>query len=573
MTTIFKSIKWKNLLSTGNVWTEVDLTRSPTTLIVGKNGSGKSTILDALTFCYFGKPFRNINKPTLINSINNRDMVVEGVFSIGQKEYRVVRGIKPNIFEIYCNGQLLNQDAKAKDYQDILEKTLLKMNFKSFTQIVILGAASFTPFMQLKAADRREIIEDLLDIQIFSLMNVVARQKLSEIKVSLDQAQVEMEKLDIRIASINQMITEIKQNNQNKIEQNEAEIAANLEACDEIQKVIDELEAEIESREKDLQKELSVREKIEQMEVLEVKIKSNLRRYQNELQFYTSNDNCPTCHQNLDMSFKDSMVKTRNEKIVEIETGVAELNSKLSALRDRWNKAQSILTEITDGRNEIKIKRNTIDSIQKYNDKLKKENVNLSKKNKITTDFDRDLKNFEQEKLNYMETIKRDEENRYYYELSLSLLKDNGIKTKIVKQYIPIINKLINKYLTAMDFFVNFNLNENFEESIKSRHRDDFAYENFSEGEKQKIDLALLFTWRAVAKMKNSVSTNILLLDEVFDSSLDSNATEELLKILSALGSDTNLFVISHREDLLFDKFRSSIKFEKVNDFSRIVGG
>jgi len=559
------------MLSTGNVFTEFDLTRSNNTLIVGENGSGKSTILDALAFCYFGRPFRDINKPTIINSINNKECVVEGTFSVGKKRYRVVRGIKPNIFEIYCNDALLNQNAKAKDYQEILEKTILKMNFTSFTQIVALGAASFIPFMQLDAGQRRKIIEDLLDIHIFSAMNIVAKQKLSEIKTRMSSYSNELDKIDFKTKSINQTIAEISSNNQDKIDLNIREIESNNTEIAENQKEIADYKKKIKELEEAIVSDNELSEEKNKMVVFNAKLENNIDKLKKESEFYEKNDKCHTCHQDIEESFKKKVIDRNSEKIKEFTDGIKGLNKKLKETQkelDQIKETQKKLNSVRMSLSTVEAKTNNLIS---NNKKLEIENARLGKKTDLTTDFEKELTKLAKDRKNYQAQMTKDEDDRYYYDIALSLLKDNGIKTKIIKQYIPIINKLINKYLASMNFFVNFNLDENFEETIKSRHRDIFSYENFSEGEKQKIDLALLFTWRAVAKMKNSVSTNLLILDEVFDSSLDSNATDDLLKILSTLGSETNLFVISHREDLLFDKFRSCVTFAKKNNFSSMV--
>lgn len=567
----FHTIRWKNLLSTGNTFTEIQLDRSTNTLIVGTNGSGKSTILDALCFSLFGKPFRKINKPNLLNSINNSDGVVETEFSIGSKKYKVIRGIKPNIFEIYCNGVLLNQDAKARDYQEFLEKSILKFNFKSFTQIVILGSASFVPFMQLSAGDRRNIIEDLLDIQIFSSMNNVIKEKTSILRDNISKSASDIGLVESKIEMQEENIKDHKRQNttmidslQKQIDENRENIITDTDKNTNLQKEIAELQLLIGDKQ-------TIETKVRKLSQIQGKIESNIEKVNNEIEFYDHNDNCPTCRQILAGEFKEKQICEINQKKQKFESGIKEVLEETSKLTERLNEISTINSKIS-----------------KLNNEVIKHNSNISAYNRAIATAERQIKELSQEKGNIndqmekLEIFKKDLEvlnkthaelinERHYYDYASSLLKDNGIKTKIIKQYLPIINKSVNKYLTAMGFFVNFSLNENFEETIKSRHRDEFSYANFSEGEKQKIDLALLFTWRHIARLKNSTNTNLLILDEVFDSSLDGEATELLMNVLNEMNTDTNIFVISHKGDQLFDKFRSIIKMEKKNNFSQVT--
>jgi DNA repair exonuclease SbcCD ATPase subunit len=567
---LFTKIRWKNFLSTGNAFTEIDLTRSTNTLIIGQNGAGKSTILDALTFGLFGKPFRKINKPQLLNSINNANAVVEIEFTIGKKKYKVVRGMKPNIFEIYCDNVLVNQDAKAKDYQEHLEKFIIKLNYKSFTQVVVLGSASFVPFMQLSAADRRTIIEELLDIGIFSSMNVLLKNKLSSLK---DQQRDNDYNQKLIIEKINlqkQNIEENKKNHLVEIDKKLKEVADNDAYVNKVTKDIKLIQKHIEQLTNKIVDESSVKNKNTKILTLQSKFGDSVRKLDKEISFYEMNDNCPTCHQNITTETKEKNISEKKSKISEIKDAKQKLEIELSNVETRLNEIVNIQKHISDHNSEI-VKLNTqVTSINKYNAKVLKEIEEL--KNRSTSD---DVDNEKLVALNaeYGSTKYLAEQlsiDKQYYEFASTLLKDTGIKTKIIKQYLPVMNKLINKYLTAMDFFVNFNLNENFEETIKSRHRDEFSYASFSEGEKMRIDLALLFTWRQVAKMKNSVNTNLLILDEVFDSSLDGVGTEEFLKLLNSLDTKTNVFVISHKGDQLFDKFRTIIRFTKKNNFSQI---
>ncbi len=568
---IFQKVRWKNFLSTGQAFTEINFQKSPNTLIIGHNGAGKSTILDALCFGLFGKPFRKINKPQLLNSINQQACVVEIEFAIGKKNYKVVRGIKPNVFEVYLEDKLLDQDAKAKDYQEFLEKFILKINYKSFTQVVILGSASFVPFMQLSPADRRAIIEDLLDIGIFSSMNGIVKEKMSSIKDISTKNKYEMDLTSERINFQKQSIEEHRNRNDEEIAKKKAEIASSIDQNFRLQRDIELIQKHIDVLQKKIQDKVSVEKKSKKLLQLESKIETNIKKNEKDIAFYEEHDNCPTCKQIIDGEFKSEQVTERKSKVTTQREGLAEISTEIAKANQRIEEIHSIIKHISSHNNEIVKHNSTISAVHKFVDKLQKEVEALSThKDSIESSNDklRELK----EELGLL--VKKQEElsiEKQYYEFAGSLLKDTGIKTKIIRQYLPIMNKLINKYLTAMDFFVNFNINENFEETIKSRHRDEFSYANFSEGEKMRIDLALLFTWRQIAKLKNSTNTNLLILDEVFDSSLDGVGTEEFLKLIHEMGTDTNVFVISHKGDQLFDKFRSIIKFEKHNNFSRIA--
>lgn len=567
----FQTIRWKNILSTGNTFTEVKLDKSPNTLIIGHNGAGKSTILDALCFVLFGKPFRKINKPNLLNSINNREGLVEVEFNIGQKRYKVIRGIKPNIFEIYCNDVLVNQDAKAKDYQEHLEKFILKLNYKSFTQVVILGSASFVPFMQLSAADRRAIIEDLLDIQIFSSMNTIVKEKMSEIKDKNLKTSYDVKLTEEKIELQRQNIEDHKKHNDKEIERKQAEIIESQNQIQTLESDIQKIQHHVLVLQKKIQDHPSVGKKSKGLLQLEAKMETNIKKIEKDILFYEQNDNCPTCRQTLADSFKDDQIRERNDKRKQLANGIEEIGREIAKVNARIEEINKIQKHITEHNNEVVKHNSTISAINKYITKMNQEITLLSHTKNNLVEENTKLKELVEQLNSLLKVQESLAVEKQYYEYAATLLKDTGIKTKIIKQYLPIMNKLINKYLSAMDFFVNFNINENFEETIKSRHRDEFSYANFSEGEKMRIDLALLFTWRQIAKLKNSTNTNLLILDEVFDSSLDTVGTEEFLKLLQDMGQDTNVFVISHKGDQLFDKFRSVIKFEKKNNFSRIA--
>ena len=566
---LFKHLRYKNLLSTGNVFTEIVLNNSKTTLIVGKNGSGKSTILDALTFAFFGKPFREINKPQLLNTITDKGALVEVEFSIGSVEYMIRRGIKPNIFEVYQNGTLLNQSAEMKDYQEILEKQILKLNYKSFCQVIILGSATFLPFMQLSKGSRREIIEDLLDLQIFTVMNSVLKTKILANTEQLNFVTSEQKILEEKLKLIKQHLLE-KQNSNDKI-------------IDEKKNLIEETKLEVESlnsknatlvlellKLKDsIKDENSVNKKVSQLSQLKHKIEAKTALLFTDIEFFEKHDGCPTCKQEIEESFKLDTLNNKRSEIEQIECGLQELVKQHDELSERLSEILNIRSSITSLTMDQYNIQNKIETLIKYIKQLDKEITSISVAQ--TVDYSSKMTKLELELKEVTNKYNELIENKQYHAAAASLLKDNGIKAKIIKQYIPIINKLINKYLSSLDFFVQFELDEEFNETIKSRFRDKFSYASFSEGEKMKINLAILFTWRAVAKLRNSASTNLLIMDEVLDSSLDSDATEEFLKILLQLTEDNNTFIISHKTDQISDKFEKILKFEKKQNFSRIA--
>jgi DNA repair exonuclease SbcCD ATPase subunit len=567
---LFRNVRWKNLLSTGNYFTEINLSNTANTLVVGENGSGKSTMLDALCFGLFGKPFRDINKPQLLNSINNKDCVVEVEFDTGNKSYKIRRGIKPNIFEIFCNGELLNQEAASRDYQEFLEKFILKLNYKSFTQIVILGSASFTPFMQLKAADRREIIEDLLDIQIFSTMNGLVKERLSSNKEHTADKKHEIDLVQQKYDMQKKHIEELKQNNEDKVNEYVTEISCHNDTISSLLSNVATLTAETEELQLVVASKIETEAKVKKITKLESQIESNLSKFRKDISFFQSHDDCPTCRQAIASSFKEEELGNLSTKVTECEHGLSELEKKLLEEQNKLNSINETQKLINQKQVEIATANTTINETNKMIARLQKL-IDELKNSKVVTDLEEQRLKELKDSLSILQSNLKDLiEEKSYYEAASALLKDSGIKTKIVKQYLPVINKLVNKYLASLDFFVNFNLDESFKETIKSRHRDEFTYNNFSEGEKQRIDMALMLTWRAVAKLKNSSNTNLLILDETFDSSLDSNGTEELMKILHML-EGVNLFVISHKGDILQDKFANVIRFTKEKNFSRIV--
>ena len=566
---IFKQVRYKNFLSTGNVFTEIPLNENATTLIVGENGAGKSTFLDAITFALFGKPFRNINKPQLVNSINEKDCIVEIEFSISKKNYKIIRGIRPNVFEIYVDGELLNQDARAKDYQDQLEKLILKMNYKSFTQIVILGSTNFTPFMQLSAYDRRAVIEDLLDIQIFSAMNVVVKSKLSNLKEEASKIKIQIDNTKDKIELHKKHLDELKKNTKEIVDAKKLEVKENLEQLDTLKTESDSLNDGIDKLLTDIQDEDLTSKRFNKLNNLEAKIEGNIQKLEKDIEFYSDHSTCPTCDQAINN--KEEKVHTCNTKITELNDGLKKLKEESDAVLERINTIKSTQKQITQLQQDLV--RNTTSSkqIRNYIKKLEKEIEDIESKPAMSDEFKAQSKELLNALQAFNEKRKEVSENTQNYDIVAQLLKDGGIKSKIIKQYVPIINKLVNKYLAAMDFFVNFNIDEEFKETIKSRHRDDFSYENFSEGEKKRIDLALLFTWRSVAKLKNSVNTNLLIFDEVFDGSLDINGTEEFMKLINMMNENTNIFVITHKTDQMVDKFKHTIRFGKVKNFSQVI--
>ena len=564
----FEIIRWKNFLSTGNVFTEVPLNKNSNTLIIGDNGAGKSTILDALTFGLFGRPFRSVNKAQLINSINQGGTVVEIEFSIGNKKYIVKRGIKKNFFQIYLDGSLLNQDASVRDYQEFLEKTVLKLNYKSFTQIVLLGSSTFIPFMQLKSKHRREVVEEILDIQIFSLMNMLLKQKLKnnaeEIRDIEYKSSLTEEKIDLQ----DNYIDEMKKNKDKSLKEKTILFASNQEEIHKRQDKVNLSENTNIELIKQISDSDSIKSKYQKLQSIKSTLNEKHRAHSSTINFFETNEDCPTCQQHISELFKTDIIKTKVKDTDKISKGLSELKDELEKYKERQKEIVEVANNIREHEVQIAKDNESILQLEKFNSTLQSEIDQLQHADVNKNDYEK-LGELKTSLINLKEQKSKLIEDKTYSETAKNMLQDTGIKTKIIKQYLPIMNKLINTYLTSMEFYVNFTLDESFEETIKSRYRDDFSYSSFSEGEKMRIDLALLFTWRAVAKMKNSANTNLLILDEIFDSSLDNTGTDEFLKILNTLGNE-NVFVISHKQDALADKFRSTVKFEKIKNFSHM---
>jgi DNA repair exonuclease SbcCD ATPase subunit len=566
----FKQVRWKNLLSSGNKFTTIELDRSSTTLILGENGAGKSTLLDALCFGLYGKGFRNLKKELLVNSVNGKELLVEVDFEVGKKKYKVIRGTRPNRFELYLGKTMLNQDASVRDYQDHLEKNILKMSHRSFTQVAILGSANFTPFMQLKAKDRRKLVEDLLDISIFSTMRDILRKKVQSHKIEIKDTDHEVEILEERISGLTEQLNALQKNRDEQIGKYESTVKETENNIANLMEKVDEKTQNVVEKESTITNKSTTESKLKQIVELEKQLEATRKKANTDIEFYENNDNCPTCKQGLDHEHKKKHIEEKQNKISEIKTAMSTLDKQVSELRDEIDRINEVQHQINEVQREIGLLQTEVTSNQKYIHKLNGQIKELSKnisgddsvQNRLTSNED-DL-----DKLHAKQkTLK---ERGHYFELAQLLLKDEGIKSKIIKQYVPVMNKMITKYLASLEFYVGFELDENFEETIKSRFRDVFKYDNFSQGEKMRIDLALLFTWRSVARMKNSVNTNLLILDEVFDSSLDAQGTDDFLRLLNTLSEKTNAFIISHKGDQLYDKFEEVIKFEKYKNFSRI---
>ena len=567
----FKKIRYKNFLSTGQQFIEIDLDLSPTTLVVGNNGAGKSTMLDAMCFGLFAKPFRAVKKDQLVNTINEKDCLVEVEFIIGKKQYKIIRGIKPNIFEIWCNGDMLNQDAAVRDYQKHLEQHILKLNFRSFTQVVILGNASFVPFMQLRARHRREVVEEILDIEIFSKLNLMFREKQKAQDETIKQADFNFQLLDGKIATQQKHIDDISNTNKDTVNLKQVAITNSETDIENYEEDIARVKREITGLQTEILDQTKVTNKHGKLTSMEAKLENTCIKHKKELKFFQSHDDCPTCQQSIDEAFKKATIVVKEAKVVELELGMEQIDNAIQTSQKKLDKINQTVVAIREKELLINRYETSISEIEKYKSKIQKEVDDLSDEKFSTGVATGELNQLQEQLTEAGKSKLKHKEEKVYIDTARHLMQDTGIKTKIIKQYLPIMNQYINKNLADMDFFVNFSLDEEFNETIKSRHRDDFQYHSFSEGEKLRIDLAILFTWREIAKLKNSTNTNLLILDEIFDSSLDTAGTDEFMRILYRTMSKENVFVISHKGDTLIDKFPRVMKFEKYKNFTRMA--
>ena len=566
---IFKKIRYKNFLSTGNQPIEIELGKSPTTLVIGQNGSGKSTLLDALCWALFNKPFRIIKKEQMINTINNSDCEVEIEFDVGTKQYRVKRSVKPNLFEIYENGQLLNQNASSIDYQKYLEHNIMKLNYRSFIQVVILGSSSYEPFMKMKARYRRDVVEEILDVKVFTQMDLILRDQQGQLSKEVLDVKHKCDLLETKYETEMKHFKSLSQLNTNDIDDKKLQLE-NLKISKQNYTIkIDNLNKSIEDYNTELEGKEEADNKLKQLLKLETKIEQNIDTSNKSIKFFAENDTCPVCTQSIDRSFREQKGEQLHKKCAELETGIKKLTSEIDKVEERINNFGAISKKLSDLYVDIAKVNTSLEELNNYSDRIHQEILQLENKQTDSKQIATDLQQLKEE----LETCKLSTDKivnqKKYVDILREVLSDKGARGHIIKKYVPIINNLINEHLQAMDFFVSFHLDEEFNETVKSRHRDTFNYNSFSEGEKLRIDLAILFTWRTIAKMKNSVNTNLLILDEIFDSSLDQQGTDDFFKIVNKLRNE-NIFIISHKGDILFDKFTNILKFEKYQNFTRL---
>jgi len=567
----FEKIRWKNLLSSGNTFTEIVLNSHQTTLILGENGAGKSTLLDALCFGLYGRGFRNLKKDLLVNSVNEKGLLVEVEFSIGKKSYKIIRGAKPNKFEMYVDDKFVNQDATVRDYQEQLEKHILKMNYRSFTQVAILGSANFTPFMQLKSKERRMLVEDLLDISIFSTMSDILRGRVSNHVVTVRETDHSINIMEERISGLSSQLIALEVNREEKIVKFETTIEETQTNINELLGKVDEKTLDITARKSTITDLDPMGNRYKEATDLYKQLLNKKSEIIEEMNFYESNDNCPTCKQGIDEEHKKEHIAKKQEKKNELLDGLTALSRTIKQSEERLAEIGNVTQAIESLQYQIGVVQSEILSNQKFITKLQKEIGDLEGESTGSSDTKSQIEDNE-DKLDVLLAKKESlSDQGHYFDIAATLLRDQGVKQRIIKQYVPIMNSMINKYLASLEFYVGFELDESFEETIKSRFRDVFKYDNFSQGEKMRIDLSLLFTWRSIARMKNSVNTNLLILDEVFDSSLDIAGTDDFLKLLNTLTERTNAFIISHKGEALYDKFNNVLRFEKYKNFSRLA--
>ena len=567
---IFHKISWRNFLSTGNTPIEINLRESPTTLIIGKNGSGKSTILDALCFALFNKPYRIIKKDQMINTINNADSIVEVYFSIGPKAYKVRRGIKPNIFEIYQDGELINQNASGVDYQKYLETNILKLNYRSFCQVVILGSSSYEPFMKMRASYRRDVIEEILDIKVFASMNLLLRSKQQELTKDITTLRHSVDLIENKVNLQEQHYNELSKRDTDQIDVKQKDITKAQNDKRDYMFRIESLNKEITQNQLQIADKTKVSAKMTQLQKLEAKIDQNLKTHKKALKFFEENKNCPTCTQDIKEEFRQDKIDEERRAVVKLQDGYKQLLSEITKQEEKISNFDKVSERIRNIETNVAKLNTSIDELKRYSDRLEDEIEKLRIEDTSGLNIKEEIVRLKQELVKTKEDRDKVIDEKRYIDILRQIVDDSGARAQIIKKYLPVMNKLINQYLHSMDFFVSFHLDEEFKETVRSRHMDTFNYNNFSEGEKMRIDLSLLFTWRSIAKMKNSVNTNLLILDEIFDSSLDGQGTDDFFKIVKGLTKE-NIYIISHKGDIMFDKFTNIIKFEKYQNFTRIV--
>ena len=566
---IFKKIRWKNFLSTGNTFIDIELNKSQMTLMIGANGSGKSTMLDALTFALFNRPFRLIKKEQIVNTINNGDTLVEVEFQIGTKYFKVIRGIKPNIFEIYCDGILQNQDASSVDYQKILEDQILRLNYRAFKQIAVLGSSSYQPFMQMRPRHRREVVEEILDIRVLTHMDNLTRNQQTELGKQIVEARHQCDLIESKHELQTKHFNDLKNRSTGDIDIKKQKLQENKDATETYLRKVQKLEDEYKQLDISLSDKPQYETKLKQLEKLETKIEQNLESHKKSLDFFEQNDTCPTCTQKIEETFRDEKIQKERSKVVTLNQGMKDLVTELSKVENKITEFNDISEKLYENKIQISKVESSLNELKRFTDTLHNEILLLEGKDEDDIEIAQNLVHLKDELENTKIQLDKVTEDKKYIDVIREILSDRGAKAKIIKKYLPIMNTLINQYLQSMDFFVSFHLDEEFKETVKSRHRDTFDYNNFSEGEKMRIDLALVFTWRAIAKMKNSANTNLMVLDEIFDSSLDGQGTDDFFKIVNKMGKE-NIFIISHKGDILFDKFTNIIKFEKEHNFTRL---
>ena len=566
---VFKKIRYKNFLSTGNQPIEIELNKSATTLVVGSNGSGKSTLLDALCFVLFNKPFRIIKKEQMVNTINNGETLVEVEFAVGTKNYLIRRGIKPNLFEIYQNDKLINQDASSIDYQKYLEQNIMKLNYRSFIQVVMLGSSSYEPFMKMKPRYRREVVEEILDIRVFGLMDLILRTQQSDLQKSLTEVRHHCELIKTKYETEAKHLKSLETHGNDFQTHKKKLLDKNTVDATNYQRKIQELNESIAVQKEKVKDKLADEIKLQKLQKLETKIETNLNSHKKTLEFFKNNNNCPTCTQQIDDTFKVQKCTHEEGTITKLQMGLSDLLEEISKVETKVTEFAKISNKINEMNVEIAKINTSLESIKKHSDSIHEEMTMAGQRNVDIDDIKKELEDMSVQLKEAEEQLSKVEEQKGYVDILRQILNDKGAKAQIIKKYVPIMNQLINQYLQSMDFFVSFHLDEEFNETVKSRFRDTFNYNSFSEGEKMRIDLALLFTWRQIAKMKNSTNTNLLILDEIFDSSLDGQGTDDFFKIIKHFEKE-NIFIISHKGDILFDKFTNIVKFEKYKNFTRL---